>query len=145
MPNIFEGMKRHDATLTLRSMQFLTLSTLHSTSMPPRKYTALVGRVAPVKSLFVLCACRVGEDVRFDTCRLSVEGLFWQGLDERTGGGGRVLLLTEGTWSESLDCFGFRATFFQLCSVAECTPDSAVAVPAGVPFCVFFWTASGET
>ena len=22
---------------------------------------------------------------------------------------------------------------------------SAVAVPAGVPFCVFFWTASGET
>ena len=43
-------------------------------------------------------------------------------------------MLTEGTWSESLDCFGFRATFFQLCSVAECTPGTAVAVPAGVPF-----------
>ena len=31
------------------------------------------------------------------------------------------------------------------CGLLFSVPGSAVAVPAGVPFCVFFWTASGET
>ena len=52
-------------------------------------------------------------------------------------------------WRSSFGCsllsVGWSFSGAVCCGLLLRAPGSAVAVPAGVPFCVFFLTASGET